>query len=120
MTTSRELWTAGASQALSSELGTDPSVGLVATGTTKADALQLVGEANQFVTVAANTGAILPVASGSPLVTIYNGGVAPLSVYAHGKDTINALSASASFSVTNGKVGIFHPAGALWNAALSA
>ena len=120
MTTSRELWTAGASQALSAELGTDPSTGLVATGTTKADALQLVGEACQFVTVAANTGAILPAASGSPLVTIYNGGANPLKVYSHGTDTINALSATVAFSVTNGKVGIFHPSGTLWNAALSA
>ena len=107
MTSSERLMAAGMPWGQAVQIGTDSSYALTATGSTKAGALVLVGHNNMFATVASNTGALLPVAEASPPVTIYNGGAQPLLVYANGTDTINALSAGASFSVTNGKACMF-------------
>lgn len=120
MTTTSELIAGGMSWPLAGRLGTDLTSTLTATGSSKTDALQLTTSANVFTTVAASTGARLPAASGSPPVAIFNGGASALSVYASGTDTINANSAAAAFSVTNGKAALFIAAGNKWVGNLSA
>lgn len=120
MTTSTELMAGGMAGPLAARLGTDLTSSLTATGSTKADALQLTTSANVFTTVAASTGAILPQASGAAPVAIFNGGASALSVYAKGTDTINANSAGAAFSVTNGKAALFIASGNKWVGNLSA
>ena len=106
---------------LAVQIGQHPSTGLKATGTNKATALVLAGAGLAvFTTVSANTGALLPPAAGSPMIVIQNGGANSLSVYTTGSDVINANSAAAAFTVTNGKSAIFVPAGVNWVANLSA
>ena len=120
MTAASELMAAGIPAAAATQLGGASSTGLVATGTTKATALVLVGAVNVFATVSSSKGALLPSATGSPPVAIYNGGANALSVYAAGTDTINSGSAGAAFSVTNAKSATFIPSGNKWIANLSA
>lgn len=114
MTTSVELGAQGQVQAVCDMLGQDLATALVATGSSKSDALQLKVEVNKFATVASATGCILQNASGSPPVVIYNGGAHALSVYAKGTNTINALVASAAFSLASGKAAIFVASGTTW------
>ena len=120
MATRGELMASGMPAGQAVQIGQHLSTALKALGTTKATALVLVGSAAFFATVSSGTGAQLPQASGSPAVAVYNGGSNALLVYTTGTDTINALTANAGFSVTNGKSGLFVPAGNSWVAALSA
>ena len=110
MTSPDRLMAAGMPAGQATQIGTDSSYALTATGSTKAGALQLVARNNMMSTVAASTGVILPTAEASPPVTIYNGGAQTLSVYAFGTlDTINVLSAGAAFSIAAGVNVIFMP-----------
>jgi len=120
MTTATELMAAGVPAGAAVMLGGPSATGLVATGTTKATALVIAAAVNVFATVSSSKGALLPSATGSPIVAIYNGGANALSVYAAGTDTINAGSAGAAFSVTNAKSATFIAAGNKWIANLSA
>lgn len=120
MTTPTELMGVGMPAPQAVQIGRDLGTGLVAAGTTKAGALVLVAEVNVFATVSSSKGALLPFASGSPPVSIYNGGANALSVYAQAGETINALSTGAAFSVTNAKSAHFVPSGGKWVAILSA
>ena len=83
-----------------------PSVAtaLTATGSTQATALLVTSELSLFGTVAASTGAILPLNAepGDELVVV-NGGANALSVYPQTGATINGGSANAAFSVAAGK-----------------
>ena len=102
------------------QIGSSLATALKATGSTKAGALALAATMNVFGTVSSGTGASLPPASGSAMVTIYNGGSNALAVYTgNSTDVINALSAGASFSVTNGKSAFFIPHDGQWIANLS-
>lgn len=121
MSTRGELMSAGMAAGLAKQIGSSSGTTLKATGSTKATALTLVATANIFTTVSSGTGAALPQAAGAPLVAVYNGGSNAVLIYTgNTTDTINALSAGGSFSVTNGKSAIFWPAGNLWTATLSA
>ena len=120
MSTVTELMAAGVPAGAASQIGSTAATGLVATGTTKADALTLAASVNVFATVSSSKGALLPPAGGAPMVAIFNGGANALSVYANGSDVINANSAAAAFSVTNAKSAFFIPAGNRWIANLSA
>lgn len=114
------LLAAGMPAAQAAQIGSSDAINLTATGSTKAGALPLVGGLNIFTTAALNTGGMLPPASASPWVNVYNGGSNPILVYTGtSTDVINALSAGASFSVTNGKCATFIPAGNRWIANLS-
>jgi len=120
--------------ALASEftgLGTHPLVsalsgfgpgatGLTGAGTVQSDALALVQGVNKFTTVASGAGGRLPPAGGSGPVVVINSGANALLTYPATGETINALSANSSFSVTNAKMAVFLPAGNTWVAILSA
>ena len=116
------IWSArtGFKQGAAVQIGASSGTALVAAGTTKATALALVASVNVFATVSSSKGALLPPASGSPIVAIYNGGANALSVYAYGTDVINAGSAGAAFSVTNAESAFFIPSGNRWIGNLSA
>lgn len=93
-------------------IGCDNAAGLVGTGGTKAAAVQLLGDYNQIATCAsAGVAAFqLPPAEFSPILVILNNGASPALVFGAGTtETINALTANASFSATNGKVTVFYP-----------
>ena len=76
------------------------SAGLTATGTNAATALPLTSSRNQFSTVAASTGALLPAAVVGLDVTVFNDGANPLTVYSKGTDTVDG---GASATLTNTK-----------------
>lgn len=122
MSLATELMAAGIPAGAAVQIGSSKATGLTASGTTKATALALTATVNVFTTVSSGKGAALPPASGSPPVSIVNGGSNALLVFtnASASDTINSLSTGASFSVTNAKTAVFMPAGNLWVAVLSA
>lgn len=121
MSTRGELMASGMPGLQATQIGQHPLLNQKATGSTKATALALNGGSLVvFTTVSSGTGCLLPAAVGAPAVVIYNGGSNALAVYSTGTDVINALTANASFSVTNGKAALFFPAGVNWVANLSA
>jgi hypothetical protein len=93
---------------------------LTGAGTGQSDALALVQGINKFTTVGASSGGRLPAAGTSGPVVVINSGANALLVYPATGETINALSANSSFSVTNAKMATFTPAGNTWVAVLSA
>lgn len=76
------------------------AVGLTATGSTAADALQLSADWNTVATTAAGTGVKLPPTEAGAVVCVYNAGANTLTVYPATGSTINAAAASLSVSST--------------------
>lgn len=83
-------------------LAGDAISGLIATGTTQATALALIGENNVFSTVGTSSGAILPVGESSKTILVYNGGANALSIYPPVGGSINALSTNTAYSLGAG------------------
>lgn len=121
MADNAELMAAGMSAEQARLLGnTKPQTGLVATGSTIADALALTtSEFAEFATVGSGNGALLANAGGSSDLVIFNGGASPLTVYPQAGQYING-TLNGTFSVTNGKAATFIPSGTRWIAVLSA
>lgn len=112
MTSPERLMAAGMPAAQAVQIGTPTKFGLVGTGGTKAAAVQLVAGVNIIATCAsAGVAAFqLPTAEGSCPVIVEDDGASSALVFATGTtETINALTAGASFSVTNAKRAIFWP-----------
>lgn len=80
------------------------STDLTATGTTRADALQLVSEMNNLTTVAASTGVILPVGVIGMTIRVFNNGASAVQVYASASETINGTAGATGISQANAKV----------------
>jgi hypothetical protein len=77
--------------------------GLTATGSSQATAFPLTNNTlHEFTTVAASTGAILPVGVTPSEVTIYNSGASTLTLYPPMGGSIDAGSANASVSLAAG------------------
>ena len=76
---------------------------LTATGTTRADALQLAKEVNNVTTAAASTGVILPTGVVGMRIDLFNAGANTIKVYANGSETIDGTSGSTGVSLTNAK-----------------
>lgn len=84
---------------------------IAATGSTQANAAQIVTGSPCFVLVTAGDGTkgvILPAAAAGLEVTIKNGAAAILKVYPSGAGVINALSASAAISMAANTCATFH------------
>ena len=98
------------------------TVGLTATGTTQADALLMQTSNNQYTTVAAGTGAIVPsFAQPGDIVRAFNNGASALLVYPQTGGAINNGAANAGFSVAANKgVQFVMLSATLWGAVLSA
>jgi hypothetical protein len=86
----------------------DAATGLVATGSTNADALQLSAAINNVITTAASTGVKLPPTEVGGVVVVANLGANALLVYPPALSQINALTVTTGgFSVGAGKVASF-------------
>ena len=113
MTSTARLMAAGMPAGQAVQLGTDSNFGLVGTAATRATAVQLTAGTNIIATCAsAGVAAFqLPDAEASPPVIVDDQGASSALVYTKNgtSQTINALSAGANFSVTNGKRAIFWP-----------
>lgn len=75
------------------------AAGLTALGTTQANALAIGADVNQFTTVAAGTGAVLPPMNPGDSCVIFNKGANALLVYPPVGGTINSLGLNAGYSV---------------------
>lgn len=73
--------------------------GLTATGSSSADALELTADYNQFSTVAASTGAMLPDCEAGAVIAVANDGASALTVY---PDAAATIDGGASYSVAAG------------------
>ena len=73
--------------------------GLVATGTTQATALPLGADNNDFLTVPAGTGALLPAMNPGDDITVYNGGANALLIYPPVGGQIKGLGTNAGYSL---------------------
>lgn len=112
MTSPARLMAAGMAAGPANLVGCDNISGLVGIAGTKATAVQLTAEYAQIATCAsAGVAAFqLPLAEFAPIQVLLNSGASPALVFAAGTtETINALTANASFSATNGKVTVFYP-----------
>lgn len=112
MTNPERLMAAGMPAGQAVQLAGNSKAGLVGTGAGKSTAVQLIGQYNYILTCAsAGVAAFqLPLAEASYDVVVENDGASPALVFPGGTtDTINALTAGASFSVTNGKRAVFYP-----------
>jgi hypothetical protein len=112
MTTPERLMGAGMPFNQAIQISGNNVSGIVGTGGTKATAVQLLGGTNTIATVAsAGVAAFqLQTAEASPPVVVEVDAGTSAVVYAAGTtESINALSAGAGFTVTNGKRAIFWP-----------
>lgn len=98
------------------------NAGLIATGSTQADALPIQVSNSQYATVAAGTGAILPsFCTPGDVLRVFNNGANALLVYPITGGVINNGATNAGFSVAANKGAQFTMLSAtLWGAILSA
>ena len=97
----------------------DGATGLVAVGTTIADALQLSAVFNTITTSSASTGVILPVTEVGALIGIRNDSGQTITVYPKSGTTINA--AASTLSVATAKtVLLFATSATTWASVLTA
>jgi len=95
--------------------------GLSAAGTTQGTATAITNQTNEFTTVAASSGAILPSPEQGEFIFVANSGANAMNVYPATGHSINALAANAAFSLAVGKNAIFWAATASkWYVNLSA
>lgn len=81
---------------------------LTAAGTDRATALQLAAQVNNLSTVAASTGATLPVGVVGMAIWVYNNGANAAQIYASGSETINGTAGATGIALANGKTQVFH------------
>lgn len=97
----------------------DGATGLVATGSSATDALQLSAVFNTLTTSAASTGVKLPPTEAGALVGIRNDSGQTITVYPATGSTINA--AASSYSLATAKTALFFaPSATTWAAILTA
>jgi Protein of unknown function (DUF2793) len=95
--------------------------GLSGAGTTQGTATAITKQTNEFTTVAASSGAILPGPEQGEFIFVANAGANALNIYPASGHSINALAANAAFSLAAGKNCLFWAATATkWYANLSA
>ena len=95
--------------------------GLSAAGTTQGTATAITNQTNEFTTVAASSGAILPSPEQGEFIFVANAGANAMNVYPATGHSINALAANAAFSLAAGKNALFWAATASkWYVNLSA
>ena len=96
------------------------AVGLVATGTTAADALQLNVSNNTITTSAASTGVKLPPCETGAEMIIRNDSGQTITVYPYNtSSTINAAAASVTLATAKSMI-LFAPSATTWASVTSA
>jgi hypothetical protein len=97
----------------------DGATGLVATGSSSTDALQLSAVFNTLTTSSASTGVKLPPTEAGALVGIRNDSGQTITVYPASGSTINA--GASSYSLATAKTALFFaPSATTWAAILTA
>jgi hypothetical protein len=97
----------------------DGATGLVAVGSTAADALQLSAVWNTITTSSASTGVKLPPTEAGAMVGIRNDSGQTITVYPATSSTINA--GASSYSLATAKTALFFaPSATTWAAILTA
>lgn len=97
----------------------DGTTGLVATGTTIADALQLSAVWNTLTSSAASTGVILPPTEAGAMIGIRNDSGQTITIYPKAGSTINA--AASTLTVATAKtVILFATSSTTWASVLTA
>lgn len=119
MATQTELMAAGCPAGLAKLIGQVTATGLSAAGTTQGTATAITGN-SAFSTVASLSGAVLPSATGSPIITVYNGGVNTLTVYPASGESFYGQSANAGVPCVTGKSVTFTPTAVAWMVNFSA
>jgi hypothetical protein len=95
--------------------------GLSAAGTTQGTATAITKQTNQFTTVGAGQGAILPSPEQGEFIFVANAGANALNVYPATGHSINALANNVAFSLAVGRNALFWAATtSKWYANLSA
>lgn len=95
--------------------------GISASGTTQGTATIISNQTNEFTTVAAGSGGILPSPEQGEFIFIANAGANALNVYPASGHSLNALAANTAFSLPAGKNALFWAATASkWYVNLSA
>lgn len=84
------------------------ATGLAATGTVQGDALVLVDGWNEVGATPVNSGVVLPLLGIGLPSLVFNEGVNTLKVYPPGAGQIDALGASAAYSLAAGKIQSFN------------
>lgn len=108
MARKQQVMGAGNSAAAANAIVGTVASGLTATGSSQADALAISAEVNEYTTVAASTGAILPAnCNTGDSIFVYSIGAQTLTVYPPVGETINAIAAGSGFSVATAKTAIF-------------
>lgn len=97
----------------------DGATGLVATGTTIADALQLSAVFNTITTSSASTGVILPPTEMGAMIGIRNDSGQTITVYPKAGSTINAGASSLSVATAKTVI-LFAPSSTTWASVLTA
>ena len=110
---------AGNSPLSSTTICGDVAIGLVATGTTAADALQLSAVINAITTSSASTGVKLPPTEAGARVTIYNLSGQTITIYPQTGSTINNAAASVTVATTK-SIDLIADSGTHWFSLLSA
>ena len=117
MSSATELMAGGMPATLANRLGSDVQTGVVAAGTTTADATVCTGEFIEIATAGANSGIRLQ--DGGDTYVVRNGGASTVKVYPPTGSFMNG-TADAAFSVTNGKTAIIYRSDARFTGVLSA
>lgn len=89
------------------------AIGLVATGSTQADALQLTADINTITTSSASTGSKLPKCEKSAMVVVNNRSGQTQIVYPFETSGVT-VNSTTSASIGNGKSAIFFGTGVDW------
>tara|TARA_R110000868_G_scaffold47197_2_gene155118 strand:- start:190 stop:549 length:360 start_codon:yes stop_codon:yes gene_type:complete len=97
----------------------DGATGLVAVGTTIADALQLSAVWNTITTSSASTGVILPTTEAGAMVGIRNDSGQTITIYPKSGSTINAGASTLSLATAK-TVLLFAPSATTWASVLTA
>lgn len=116
MATAIELMGLGLPALTAGAIGQSAIGTLAATGSSQSDAAPVVSVLTRMTTASAG-GALLPAAGGKPVYVIFNNSGQTVTVYPTGSETINNTT---SFSLADGKVATFYPAGYGWLGQLGA
>lgn len=113
MTSPRRLMGAGLPALTANEIIGGSAIGLVATGSTQADALQLSQGVNTITTSSASTGVKLPPAEANAMCVVNNQSGQTLAVYPNETAGVT-VDSTTSASVANSRAAIFFCTGLDW------
>jgi hypothetical protein len=109
----------GSSPLLTTSICGDGATGLVATGSSITDALQLSAVWNTITTSSASTGVILPPTEAGAMVGIRNDSGQTITIYPKAGSTINAGASTLTMATAKTMI-LFAPSATTWASILTA